>query len=177
MEISKTEIEGVFITQLNQLNDSRGHFTRLFCNRNLADVVCDNIVNVNMSSNKYQGTFRGFHMQKEPHSEVKIVKCTKGKILDIALDLRPNSKTYGKTYQIELSPSNNKMLIIPKGCAHAYLTLEDDSDVLYFVTEHYEPLSEISILWSSVKGLNLPIEPLVISDKDQLGTKLFNFHE
>ena len=175
MKISKTEIEGVLVVQLDQINDSRGHFMRLFCSKNLADVLNDDLVNINISSNKFQGTFRGFHMQKEPHSEIKIVKCTKGKIIDIALDLRPESKTYGKTYKIELNSSNNRMLIIPKGCAHAYLTLEDYSDVLYFVTEHYEPKSEVSILWSSVKNLELPFKPSFISDKDMSALNISDY--
>lgn len=177
MEINKTAIEGVFVVSLDERIDSRGCFVRLFCDKAMSEIVRDKIVNINMSSNKNRGTFRGFHMQKAPYSEVKIVKCVSGKIIDIALDLRPKSKTYGKTFQIELTASNNKMLIIPKGCAHAYLTLEDDSDVLYFVTEHYEPSSEVNILWSSIKDFDLPIQPLIISQKDSLGMNILDYHE
>lgn len=168
MKIKKTKIEGVFILELEPRGDSRGYFTRVFAKEELALMgIKYNIVHINRSKTSEKGTIRGFHFQKSPMGEDKIVQCLDGAIFDVALDIRKNSKTYGKWVGVELSKENMKMLLVPKGCAHAFQTLKKDTIVEYFVTQYYAPKNESGIRWNDPAfNVKWPIKRAKLSDKD-----------
>jgi dTDP-4-dehydrorhamnose 3,5-epimerase len=169
MIFTKTGIEGAFIIDLNKIEDERGFFGRSFCiNEFKRNNIIPNIVQANISSNKKKGTLRGLHMQLAPFEETKIVRCTRGVIYDVLVDLRIASPTYLKWLGIELTSENFRMLCIPCGCAHGYLTLQDDTDVMYHVTEFYNPKAEVGFLWNDPAfKIEWPINPLLVSKKDE----------
>lgn len=170
IKFKSTFIENLYVIELETIEDTRGYFSRAWCKKEFQDFNLDNsLAQCNLSYNYKKGTIRGLHYQKEPFSEVKLVRCVKGKIFDVAVDLREESKTYGKWFGIELSDKNGKALYIPKGFAHGYETLEDDSIVFYQVSEYYTPNSEGGILWSDdILEIDWPIKDnIIISDKDQ----------
>ncbi len=170
MHIIKTKIKGAYIIERTPLNDERGYFTRVFCKKELEGVgLCCNFVQSNMSGNFKKGTLRGLHAQKDGFEENKLVSCTRGKIYDVCVDLRKDSETYGKYVGVELSEENGKMLYIPEGCAHGYLTLEDDSQAVYFVTQYYMPGSEVGYRYDDpFLAIDWPIkEGLILSEKDK----------
>ena len=118
--------------------------------------------------NKYKGTLRGIHYQLPPKAETKIIRCIKGSLWDVALDLRKNSPTFGQWYGEELSAINRKMMYIPKGFGHAFVTLEDDTELIYLATEPYAPENERIVRWDDSNfSINWPVVPSVISDKDK----------
>jgi dTDP-4-dehydrorhamnose 3,5-epimerase len=134
--------------------------------KNIPSFDC-NLVQINQSYNKSKYTWRGFHYQMHPFSETKIVRCISGSVLDCILDLRESSKTYLQTLQIELSSINSKMLYIPKGCAHGYLTLEENCELFYFHDEYYNPAFESGVKFDDKKiSFTLPFTPKIISDRD-----------
>jgi dTDP-4-dehydrorhamnose 3,5-epimerase len=123
---------------------------------------------MNHSFNSEKYTWRGFHYQNPPFQETKAIRCVQGKVLDCVLDLRADSKTYLKVFQVELSVENNKMLFIPKGFAHGFLTLEDNSELIYLHDEFYQPEFEDGVRFDDIKiNFQLPIYPKVISDRDK----------
>lgn len=169
MKIQKTKIEGVHIIEAEPRIDKRGYFARVFAKEVLRDNGIDfDIVHINRSFTKEKGTIRGIHYQIKPKQEDKIVQCLRGAILDIALDIRPRSRTYGQYVAIELSDQNKKMLLIPKGCGHAFQTLEADCLIEYFVTEYYSPENEKGVLWSDPYfKIAWPIKRAMLSEKDK----------
>jgi dTDP-4-dehydrorhamnose 3,5-epimerase len=168
MIFTKTKIKGVFVIDLEPRGDERGYFTRVFCKNELKKQnIPYNIVQVNRSLSADKGTIRGLHFQKFPKEEDKIVQCLKGKVFDVALDLRKNSKTYGKWVGEILSAENKKMFLIPKGCAHGFQTLEKDTVVEYFVSQYYSPEKEGGIRWNDpFYGIAWPIKNPIVSEKD-----------
>lgn len=166
----ETDIKDLYIIEIEKHEDERGYFARAWCQKEFENVeLCGNLVQCNLSHNKKRGTIRGLHFQKKPFSEIKLVRCVKGKIFDVAVDLREESETYGQWFGIELSEENGTALYIPEGCAHGYQVLVDDSIVFYQVSEYYTPNSESGILWSD-EALNIqwPLnENVIISEKDQ----------
>ena len=168
MKITQTKIEGVFIIELEQREDSRGYFARVFAKEKLKKTGVDfSIVHINRSLSKEKGVIRGIHYQKEPKEEDKIIQCLAGKIFDVALDIRPGSKTFGQWVSEILTPDNKKMLLLPKGCAHGFQTLEENSVVEYFVTEYYAPEFENGIRYNDPRfGIEWPIKDAVLSEKD-----------
>jgi dTDP-4-dehydrorhamnose 3,5-epimerase len=168
MIFTKTKIKGVFVIDLEPRGDERGYFTRVFCKNELINQdIPYNIVQVNRSLSADKGTIRGLHFQKFPKEEDKIVQCLKGKIFDVALDLRKNSKTYGKWVGEILSAENKKMFLIPKGCAHGFQTLEKDTVVEYFVSQYYSPEKEGGIRWSDPRfSIKWPLKKVTTSKKD-----------
>lgn len=170
MNIIKTEIEGVFIIERTPFNDERGYFSRLFCKKELDSAgMCSDFVQSNMSVNLKKGTLRGLHAQRDGFEENKLVSCSRGKVYDVCVDLRKDSETYGKYVGVELSEENGKMLYIPEGCAHGYMTLEDNSQVVYFVTQYYTPRSEVGYMYDDpFFAIDWPIkENLILSEKDK----------
>ncbi len=169
MKIVKTPIEGLFEIDLEPHSDPRGAFIRTFCKQELAETGFNSeIVQINHSISKYRGTFRGFHFQHPPFSEVKIVRCLKGNVMDMVIDLRKESKTFLKNYQLELSEDNFKMLFIPAGMAHGFQTLADNSQLLYMHSEFYKPEYEDGILFNDpVINIDLPLPVTEISDRDK----------
>ena len=167
MKINKTFIEDLLVIEPRLFKDERGFFYESFNKNNLDKIV--NIVFVQDNESKsYKGVVRGLHFQRPPFEQTKLVRCVSGKILDVAVDLRINSKTYGKSFSIELSSENNKQLFVPKGFAHGFQVLSETAIVNYKVDNFYNPKSDSGIIWND-KDLsidwNLDIKPL-LSEKD-----------
>ena len=171
MEIKNTIIKGCCIIERDFFKDERGYFSRAMCSRTLKDHdLKADFVQSNLSQNHQKYTLRGLHSQIYPHAEDKLVMCTRGKIMDVCVDVDEGSPTYRKYVAVELTEDNGRCLYVPSGCAHGYLTLEDDTQVLYYVTAEYAPDSErcyryndpaFSIDWGVSE------EKLIISDKDR----------
>lgn len=169
MNFEKTLIEGAYIVTRSPYEDFRGSFARLYCEREYLEAgIKERFRQINLCCNLKKGTLRGLHYQKGGKAEDKVVACINGKIFDVCVDLRKDSQTFGRYISEELSGENGKMLYIPKGCAHGYVTLEDCSQLLYLMSEFYIPGLEagykyddpaFSIKWPLKSGL-------IISDKD-----------
>ena len=165
MKINKTFIEDLLIIEPQLFKDDRGFFYESY-NKNNLDI---NIVFVQDNESKsYKGVIRGLHFQAPPFEQTKLVRCVSGNILDVAVDIRKNSKTYGKSFSVELSSENNKQLLVPKGFAHGFQVLSETAIVNYKVDEYYNPDSDSGLIWND-KDLsidwNLDIKPL-LSEKD-----------
>lgn len=169
MIYNQTSIEGLFTIDLDKREDERGFFARFFCADEFKKHGLDpKIVQINNSFSKFKGTLRGIHYQTFPKSETKIVRCLKGSIYDVVVDLRSDSPSFCKWYAEKLTADNRRMMYVPKGFGHAFLTLEDNTEVIYLVTEFYSPEYEKGIRWNDPKiGINWPFDPIVISDKDK----------
>jgi len=168
MKFVKTKLEGVYVIEPELVEDERGFFARTFCKREFAEQEIDfTIVQTNRSFTKQKGSIRGMHFQREPKAEDKVVQCLQGKIYDVTVDLRKNSKTYGEWVAEELSEENHKMLLIPKGCAHGFQTLEDNCETLYYMSEFYSPEHAAGVLWND-KSFNIqwPMGNPILSKKD-----------
>ena len=175
MKINKTFIEDLLIIEPQLFKDDRGFFYESYNKNNLDKVI--NIVFVQDNESKSgKGVIRGLHFQAPPFDQTKLVRCVSGNILDVAVDLRTNSKTYGKSFSIELSSENNKQLFVPKGFAHGFQVLSEIAIVNYKVDKYYNPDSDYGIIWND-KDLsidwNLDLKPN-ISLKD---LKLISFKE
>ena len=173
MKINKTFIEDLLIIEPQLFKDERGFFYESY-NKNNLDI---NIVFVQDNESKsYKGVIRGLHFQAPPFDQTKIVRCISGNILDVAVDLRTNSKTYGKSFSIELSSENNRQLFVPKGFAHGFQVLSETAIVSYKVDNYYNPDSDSGLIWND-KDLsidwNLDLKP-ILSKKD---LKLISFKE
>lgn len=168
MIFTKTKIEGVYVIDLELHGDQRGYFARVFAKEELAKYgITYNIVHINRSLTEKRGTIRGLHFQKYPKQEDKIVQCLHGSIFDVAVDLRKNSKTYGKWVGKILSAENKRMLFVPKGFAHGFQTLEKNCLVEYFVSQYYYPGHEAGLLWSDPYfSIDWPIKRVEVSEKD-----------
>lgn len=143
MNIKETPIAGVFQIETPSVVDHRGSFTRWFCMKQLSPVLGNRtLAQINNSRSIEAGTVRGLHFQRPPNAEMKIVRCIRGRVLDVAVDLREGSPTFLKYFGAELSPENNLMLAVPEGFAHGYQSLEPNSELLYFNTAFYEPSNE-----------------------------------
>ncbi len=168
MTLIPTKIAGVTRIQLELKGDSRGYFTRLF---DLTEIrtVCPGyeIVQINRSLTQKRATLRGIHFQEAPHGEDKLVQCLQGAIFDVAVDLRPDSPTYRQWVGVELSAANKELLLVPKGCGHAFQTLTDDCLVEYFVSQYYTPTAEGGIRWNDPAiGVQWPLPDPFTSEKD-----------
>ena len=169
MKFKETRLKGLYVIEPDIHFDDRGYFARIFCKQELSKIGIDfNIVQVNRSLNKKQGTIRGMHFQKLPKAEDKIIQCIKGTIYDVAIDLRKDSSTYGEWVAEELSEENKKMFLIPKGFAHGFQTLTDNCEILYFMSEFYSPQYESGVRWNDpFFNINWPIERQILSEKDK----------
>ena len=145
-EVLKTPISGLHVLQRQPLGDKRGYFERLFCNRELNDLIYGKeIVQINHTQTKSRGTVRGMHFQHPPHAEMKLISCLKGEVFDVAVDLRRGSSTYLQWHAEILSAENRKSLAIPEGFAHGFQTLTDDCELIYLHTVAYEPSAESGV--------------------------------
>jgi dTDP-4-dehydrorhamnose 3,5-epimerase len=169
MKFTPTPLHGAFLVEPQPRFDERGFFSRFYCEREFAQAgLINQFVQINNSLSVKGGTFRGMHYQLAPHAEVKVMRCLKGGILDVLLDLRPDSPSFGKWYAAELNEDNRTMMYVPRGVAHGILTLKDHTEVLYLVSAFYEPSSERGIRYDDPRfGIELPFEPAEISDKDR----------
>ena len=143
MKMTKTALPGVVVVETTRAVDPRGDFARLFCERELRPVIGDRrIVQINHSRTAQVGAVRGLHFQRPPHAEMKLVRCLKGRVWDVAVDLRAGSPTFLRWHAEELSAENGRMLIIPEGAAHGFQVLEPDSQMLYLHTAFYSSDAE-----------------------------------
>jgi dTDP-4-dehydrorhamnose 3,5-epimerase len=169
MKFSETKLYGAFVIELEKRGDERGFFARTFCqNEFAAHGLNTQLVQANMSYSRFEGTLRGMHYQEPPYAEAKLLRCTKGRIFDVAVDMRPDSTTYRQWFGIELNDQNYKMFYIPEGFAHGYMTLCEHAELMYLVSEFYAPQAEKGFRWDDPAiGIQWPMEPAVISDKDR----------
>jgi len=168
MKFSEIFLKGAFLIEIQKKEDERGFFARTFCKDEYNRIGLTNeIVQINNSFNKKKGTLRGMHYQLPPMQEDKIIRCIRGAIYDVIIDIRQNSVTFGKWFGIELNDKNRKSLFVPKGFAHGFITLKDNSEILYLVTSEYSSGSERGIRWDDPKfDIKWPINPSIVSKKD-----------
>jgi dTDP-4-dehydrorhamnose 3,5-epimerase len=164
-----TPIAGVHVIDLEKRGDERGFFARFYCEREFgAHGLVTHFVQINNSLSALRGTLRGMHYQLAPKAETKVVRCVRGALFDVVLDLRPGSPTFGKSFGAELSADNRRMMYVPKGFGHGFVTLTDDAEALYLVDEFYSPEHERGIRWDDPRfGIQWPVAPVVLSDKDR----------
>lgn len=169
MIIRALDIGGAAEIDIEPRGDTRGFFARSFCVETLArNGLPTNFVQGNMSWSARAGTLRGLHFQRAPDAEDKLIRCVRGAIFDVIVDIRPSSPTYLKYITLELTADNRKQALIPKGCAHGFQTLLDDTEVAYMVTAAYNPASEGGIRWNDpAVDIPWPLPPSEISDKDR----------
>ena len=167
--IEEIPLSGCYVINFPKNSDERGSFFRKYCKNCFLDKELNtHWTQTNFSSNLVKGTLRGFHFQREPFQEIKLVSCVSGEVMDVILDLRPSSETYLKTFSINLSAELNTSIYIAKGVAHAYLSLQDNSAVMYQVSEDYTPEKSAGVNFSDPKiDVVWPIEPRLISIADR----------
>jgi dTDP-4-dehydrorhamnose 3,5-epimerase len=174
IKVVKTNILDLIIIEPSIHKDIRGWFLESYSKNDMTEngILID-FIQDNHSKTLVKGTIRGLHLQIYPKAQSKLIRCTKGAILDVAVDLRQNSETYLKWYSIELSEYNNKQLFIPKGFAHGFLTLEDNTEVQYKVDEVYSKNHELSIIYNDPTiNIRWPVENPLLSDKDSKASNL-----
>jgi dTDP-4-dehydrorhamnose 3,5-epimerase len=168
MQFSQTKIPDVYVVHLEPHRDERGFFARTFCSDEFRrhDIPFEP-VQMNISFNKAAGTLRGMHYQAEPFGEPKLVRCTRGRLFDVAVDLRPSSPTFRQWIGVELAPDSMTMLYVPRGCAHGFLTLRDETEVSYVMGAAFSPGSARGVRWNDPAfAIEWPCKPIVISDRD-----------
>lgn len=168
MHFDRTAVEGVFVVETLAHSDPRGSFRRLWCRQEAeAAHVRGDIVQTSLSVTTRRGTLRGMHFQLPPSREDKVVTCVRGRIFDVALDLRPKSPTYLRHVGVELAEDQPRALYIPAGCAHGFLTLTDDCAVLYMMTDFYDPSLARGVRWDDPAfGIAWPEKPTEILERD-----------
>jgi dTDP-4-dehydrorhamnose 3,5-epimerase len=168
MKIIETPLLGAYVIDIEPINDVRGFFARTFCVKELETRGLNiQFPQCNISYNEKKATLRGMHYQKEPYGEVKIVRCTSGSVYDVIVDLRPLSSTYCKWFGLELSSLNRKAIYIPRGMAHGYVTLTDNTELLYMMSEFYNSDSAKGVRWNDpIFNIQWPLSPLLVSERD-----------
>ena len=169
MKFIETRLKGAFIIEPERLEDERGFFARTFCQKEFeAHGLNPRMVQCNISYNKHKGTLRGMHYQAAPMAEAKLVRCTRGAIYDVIIDLQPESPTYCEWLAEELNAENSKMIYIPEGFAHGFQTLEDDTEVFYQMSEFYSPEHARGVRWDDpIFGIEWHLNTKIISENDQ----------
>jgi dTDP-4-dehydrorhamnose 3,5-epimerase len=170
MIFTETKLKGAFVIEIERIVDERGSFGRSWCAKEMkAQGLNTNISQTNVSFNKSKGTLRGMHYQLEPYQEAKLVRCSRGCIYDVIIDLRKDSPTFKQWIGVELSQDNYKMLYVPEDFAHGFITLEDNCEISYIMSEFYVPGAGATIRWNDpVFKIEWPFEPKVMSEKDEL---------
>ena len=169
MIFNQTPLKGAYLIDLEKRGDDRGFFARAFCEKEFgANQLVTRFVQVNNSLSAQRGTLRGMHYQLGAKAETKLVRCIRGALLDVILDLRKDSPTFGQSYSAELTAENRRMMYVPKGFGHGFITLADNTEAFYFVDEFYAPEAERGVRWNDPKfAIQWPMEPVVLSDKDR----------
>lgn len=169
MKFSETKLPGAYVIELEPRHDDRGFFARGWCQQEFKEAgLVDRVCQVNVSFNDVAGTLRGMHYQIPPHAETKLIRCIRGALYDVIIDLRANSATRGQWFGVELSADNRKMLYVPEQFAHGFITLVDNTEATYQVSEFYAPGSERGIRYDDPHfKIDWPVDPKVISEKDQ----------
>jgi dTDP-4-dehydrorhamnose 3,5-epimerase len=168
MQFTASRIPGAWVIDIAPIKDQRGFFAttwlpEAFRERGIEPALAQ----CNLAYNHKRGTLRGMHFQKSPHAQAKIVRATRGSLLDVIVDLRPDSPTYRKWDSVELSAENHRMLYMPEGIAHGYLTLTDDVEAYYHASTPWAPQAESGVRWNDPAfGITWPFPPIVISEKD-----------
>ena len=168
MKFIETELKGAFIVEPERLTDERGFFARSWCKKEFEqhELLAD-LVQCNISFNRREGTLRGMHFQVAPHAESRLVRCTMGAIYDVIIDLRPNCPTFKRWISVELTAENRKMLFIPEGFGHGFITLTDNTEVFYQMSAFYAPECVSGVRWNDPTfDIDWPAEVKVISEKD-----------
>lgn len=180
MIFTETALKGAFLVEVKKLEDERGFFGRAWCEHEFSEAgINSTIRQINTSFTLHRGTIRGMHYQIDPFQEAKFIRCTKGRIFDVMIDLRPESQTFMKWIGHELSEDNYRMVFVPENFAHGFVTLEDNCEVYYPVTEFYTPGSERGIRYDDPAfGIQWPVDIEVVSEKDRnhpdFDTETFN---
>lgn len=169
MIFTETRLPGAHVIDPQLRHDERGFFGRVWCRHEFAAHGLNPVlVQANISYNRKRGTLRGLHYQVPPHAEAKLIRCTRGAILDVIVDLRPDSATAGEWIGVELTADTRRMLYVPEGFAHGFQTLEDDTEVTYQVSEFYTPGAERGVRYDDPGlGVTWPLEVTAISEKDR----------
>lgn len=169
MKFIETPLAGAYVVELEKREDERGFFARAFCvDEFAAHGLNTTVKQSNLSGSAQKGTTRGLHYQVAPMGEVKFIRCIKGAVFDVLVDMRPESSTYLKWFGLELSAQNQRAIYIPEGFAHGHQTLEDDSQIMYLTSQVYSPEHERGVRWNDPKvNVQWPLAPTVVSDKDQ----------
>jgi dTDP-4-dehydrorhamnose 3,5-epimerase len=169
MIFTKTVLNDAMIVDIERKEDDRGFFARSWCRKEFeAHGLNPNLAQCNISFNPKKGTLRGMHLQVKPYEEAKIVRCTRGSLCDVIVDLRPDSPTYKKHLSVVLTSENRRMLYVPEGFAHGFLTLEDATEVSYQISEFYRPESQLGFRWDDPAfAIAWPAEVRLISDRDR----------
>lgn len=176
MKFTETRLKGAFIIEIEKLSDERGFFARSWCRKEFeAHGLTIQVVQANVSYNLKKGTLRGMHYQIAPYQECKLIRCTRGAIYDVIIDLRPDSPTYRKWTGVELTADNYTMFFVPEDFAHGFQTLTDETEITYQVSQFYTPGSEKGIRFDDPAfGIQWPLEITVISDKDSAWPDFMN---
>ena len=167
MKITETKLEGVYIIEPQVFGDARGWFMETYSKKKIPQIDCE-FVQDNQSFSAQKGTLRGIHFQTPPMEQAKLLRCTRGAIMDFAVDIRPDSETFKQWVGVELSEENKKQLFIPHGFGHAFITLTENTEVQYKTNNYYSPEHEYSILWSDPDiGIDWGINNPIVSDRDK----------
>jgi len=168
MIFNRSPLPGAYTIELEKRGDDRGFFARLFCEREFGQAGLETkFVQINNSSSGKKGTLRGMHYQLPPAAEVKVVRCIKGSLFDVVVDLRPDSPTFKKWFGAELSAENRRMMYVPRGFAHGFVTLTDDVEAFYLVSAFYSPENERGVRYNDPAiGIKWPVSPSEVSEKD-----------
>ena len=169
MLFTELALAGAYIVDLEKREDSRGFFGRTYCQREFGDHgLATQMPQSNASFSKMRGTLRGMHYQEVPYEEAKLVRCTRGAIFDVIVDVRPHSPTFREWTGVELTEENHRMLYVPEGFAHGFITLVNDTEVNYQVSQFYAPGHERGLRYNDTSiGIEWPVDVNVISDKDE----------
>jgi dTDP-4-dehydrorhamnose 3,5-epimerase len=164
-----TPLDGMKLIELDPRGDERGFFARTFCSDEFAAAgLPTRFVQQNLSFSRDRGTLRGLHYQLAPAAEAKLVRCTRGALWDVGLDLRPGSASFGRWHGVELSEDNRLALLVPEGFAHGFVTLSDSCEIAYLVTAPYTPSLERGVRWDDPRfAIEWPLEPALVSDRDR----------
>ena len=169
MIFAPTPLAGAYLIEPEPVADERGFFARTWCRNEFADKGLNpNLVQCNISYNKARGTLRGMHYQKAPHAEAKLVRCTQGAVYDVIVDLRSGSNTFTQWFGVELTAANRKALYVPEGFAHGFISLKDDTEVLYQMSEFFHAECAAGVRWNDpVFKIAWPSTVRVMSERDQ----------
>ena len=168
MQVTKTALDGVLILEPKVFGDARGWFMETWSMRKFEAAGLNfNFVQDNQSFSAHKGTLRGLHYQTAPFAQAKLVRCTRGRLLDVAVDIRAGSETFAKWVAVELTAENKKQLLIPRGFAHGFITLTDDVEIQYKADNFYAPQCDGNIRWDDAQiKIDWPFAPTILADKD-----------
>jgi dTDP-4-dehydrorhamnose 3,5-epimerase len=169
VKLVETPVRGTFVIEIERREDPRGFFARTWCRREFEELGLDPaLVQINVGYNLRAGTVRGMHFQRAPFDETKVVRCTRGAVFDVAVDLRPDSPTHRRWTGVELSVDNHRMLYVPRGCAHGYQTLVDDTELVYQTSQVYAPDHATGVRYDDPAfAIVWPMPATVLSEADR----------